>query len=65
MREREREFCNIFSTSNVGCFSALQLWDVSSGRIYEGVIRKGDFIINVNTGKKIKVRSDLVVCVAA
>ncbi|XP_048334616.2 elongation factor G-2, mitochondrial [Ziziphus jujuba] len=24
-------------------------------RIYEGVIRKGDFIINVNTGKKIKV----------
>ncbi|OIV89501.1 hypothetical protein TanjilG_20435 [Lupinus angustifolius] len=23
-------------------------------RIYEGVIRKGDFIINVNTGKKIK-----------
>ncbi|MED6184041.1 Elongation factor G-2, mitochondrial [Stylosanthes scabra] len=24
-------------------------------RIYEGVIRKGEFIINVNTGKKIKV----------
>ncbi|KAG1334998.1 elongation factor G, mitochondrial [Cocos nucifera] len=24
-------------------------------RIYEGVIRKGDFMINVNTGKKIKV----------
>ncbi|KAJ7962082.1 Elongation factor G, mitochondrial [Quillaja saponaria] len=24
-------------------------------RIYEGVIRKGDFIININTGKKIKV----------
>lgn len=24
-------------------------------RIYEGVIRKGDFIVNVNTGKKIKV----------
>ncbi|CAA7392090.1 unnamed protein product [Spirodela intermedia] len=24
-------------------------------RIYEGIIRKGDFIINVNTGKKIKV----------
>ncbi|TMW97665.1 hypothetical protein EJD97_005174 [Solanum chilense] len=24
-------------------------------RIYEGVIRKGDFIINVNTGKKIKI----------
>ncbi|KAL6965073.1 Elongation factor G-1, mitochondrial [Sarracenia purpurea var. burkii] len=24
-------------------------------RIYEGVIKKGDFIINVNTGKKIKV----------
>lgn len=24
-------------------------------RIYEGLIRKGDFIINVNTGKKIKV----------
>ncbi|KAF8042148.1 hypothetical protein BT93_A0685 [Corymbia citriodora subsp. variegata] len=24
-------------------------------RIYEGVIRKGDFIINVNTGKKVKV----------
>ncbi|OWM80153.1 hypothetical protein CDL15_Pgr019317 [Punica granatum] len=24
-------------------------------RIYEGVIRKGDFIINVNTGKKLKV----------
>lgn len=24
-------------------------------RIYEGVIRKGDFIINVNSGKKIKV----------
>ncbi|XP_072999399.1 elongation factor G, mitochondrial [Typha latifolia] len=24
-------------------------------RIYEGVIRKGDFIINVNTGKRIKV----------
>ena len=24
-------------------------------RIYEGVIRKGDFIINVNTGKKNKV----------
>ncbi|WOL08368.1 elongation factor G, mitochondrial [Canna indica] len=24
-------------------------------RIYEGVIRKGDFLINVNTGKKIKV----------
>lgn len=26
-------------------------------RIYEGVIRKGDFIQNVNTGKKIKVRT--------
>jgi len=25
-------------------------------RIYDGVIRKGDFIYNVNTGKKIKVR---------
>lgn len=25
-------------------------------RIYNGVIRKGNFIINVNTGKKIKVR---------
>ncbi|CAN1844453.1 Elongation factor G-2, mitochondrial [Linum perenne] len=24
-------------------------------RIYEGVIRKGDFVINVNTGKRIKV----------
>ncbi|KAI0500643.1 hypothetical protein KFK09_018859 [Dendrobium nobile] len=24
-------------------------------RIYEGIIRKGDFIININTGKKIKV----------
>ncbi|KAK8466650.1 hypothetical protein PHAVU_008G157300, partial [Phaseolus vulgaris] len=24
-------------------------------RIYEGVIRKGDFIVNVNTGKRIKV----------
>ncbi|KAK3014537.1 hypothetical protein RJ639_008311 [Escallonia herrerae] len=24
-------------------------------RIYEGVIRKGDFIININTGKKVKV----------
>ncbi|GLU00402.1 hypothetical protein SLE2022_177760 [Rubroshorea leprosula] len=24
-------------------------------RIYEGVIRKGDFIVNINTGKKIKV----------
>ncbi|KAG8391576.1 hypothetical protein BUALT_Bualt01G0201900 [Buddleja alternifolia] len=24
-------------------------------RIYEGVIKKGDFIINVNTGKKVKV----------
>lgn len=24
-------------------------------RIYEGVIRKGDFVINVNTGKKLKV----------
>ncbi|GFZ00668.1 translation elongation factor EFG/EF2 protein [Actinidia rufa] len=24
-------------------------------RIYEGVIKKGDFVINVNTGKKIKV----------
>ncbi|KAJ8573360.1 hypothetical protein K7X08_009871 [Anisodus acutangulus] len=24
-------------------------------RTYEGAIRKGDFIINVNTGKKIKV----------
>ncbi|KAK4760233.1 hypothetical protein SAY87_023364 [Trapa incisa] len=24
-------------------------------RIYEGIIRKGDFIINVNTGKKLKV----------
>ncbi|KAL7258624.1 hypothetical protein ACSBR1_004693 [Camellia fascicularis] len=24
-------------------------------RIYEGVIKKGDFIININTGKKIKV----------
>jgi len=24
-------------------------------RIYQGVIRKGDFITNVNTGKKIKV----------
>ncbi|KAF5197443.1 Elongation factor g protein [Thalictrum thalictroides] len=24
-------------------------------RIYEGVIRKGDFIVNVNTGKKLKV----------
>lgn len=24
-------------------------------RIYEGVVRKGDFMINVNTGKKIKV----------
>ncbi|XP_030500193.2 elongation factor G-2, mitochondrial [Cannabis sativa] len=24
-------------------------------RIYEGIIRKGDFIINVNTGKKVKV----------
>ncbi|KAG9447830.1 hypothetical protein H6P81_013958 [Aristolochia fimbriata] len=24
-------------------------------RVYEGVIRKGDFIINVNTGKKVKV----------
>lgn len=28
---------------------------LTSLRIYEGVIRKGDFIINVNTGKKIKV----------
>ncbi|KAF2283191.1 hypothetical protein GH714_043521 [Hevea brasiliensis] len=26
-------------------------------RIYEGVIRKGDFIVNINTGKKIKVSS--------
>ena len=25
-------------------------------RVYEGIIRKGDFIVNVNTGKKIKVR---------
>ncbi|KHG12060.1 hypothetical protein F383_19392 [Gossypium arboreum] len=24
-------------------------------RVYEGVIRKGDFIVNINTGKKIKV----------
>jgi elongation factor G len=24
-------------------------------RVYEGVIKKGDFIINVNTGKRIKV----------
>ncbi|XP_026407135.1 elongation factor G-1, mitochondrial-like [Papaver somniferum] len=24
-------------------------------RIYEGIIRKGDFILNVNTGKKIKI----------
>ncbi|KAE8660429.1 Elongation factor G [Hibiscus syriacus] len=24
-------------------------------RVYEGVVRKGDFIVNVNTGKKIKV----------
>lgn len=24
-------------------------------RVYEGVIRKGDFIVNVNTGKKIKI----------
>ncbi|RYR23736.1 hypothetical protein Ahy_B02g057223 [Arachis hypogaea] len=24
-------------------------------RIYEGVIRKGEFVINLNTGKKIKV----------
>ncbi|KAF7151284.1 hypothetical protein RHSIM_Rhsim02G0217000 [Rhododendron simsii] len=27
-------------------------------RIYEGVIRRGDSIINVNTGKKVKVSSD-------
>ncbi|XP_065873260.1 elongation factor G-2, mitochondrial isoform X1 [Euphorbia lathyris] len=24
-------------------------------RIYEGIIRKGDFIVNINTGKKIKI----------
>ncbi|KAJ4850105.1 Elongation factor G-1, mitochondrial [Turnera subulata] len=24
-------------------------------RVYEGIIRKGDFIVNINTGKKIKV----------
>ncbi|KAK8573384.1 hypothetical protein V6N13_100184 [Hibiscus sabdariffa] len=24
-------------------------------RVYEGIVRKGDFIVNVNTGKKIKV----------
>ncbi|KAJ0053498.1 hypothetical protein Pint_00153 [Pistacia integerrima] len=30
-------------------------------RIYEGVIRKGDFIINVNTGKRIKVSSRHVI----
>ncbi|KAJ6347627.1 hypothetical protein OIU76_004163 [Salix suchowensis] len=33
-----------------GCFGQLTYL-----RIYEGVIRKGDFIINVNTGKKIKI----------
>ncbi|KAL0379720.1 UNVERIFIED_CONTAM: Elongation factor G-2, mitochondrial [Sesamum angustifolium] len=29
-------------------------------RIYEGVIKKGDFIVNVNTGKKVKVTIELV-----
>ncbi|KAE8721411.1 Elongation factor G [Hibiscus syriacus] len=28
---------------------------LEEGRVYEGVVQKGDFIVNVNTGKKIKV----------
>uniref|UniRef100_A0A6N2KBK8 Tr-type G domain-containing protein n=1 Tax=Salix viminalis TaxID=40686 RepID=A0A6N2KBK8_SALVM len=34
---------------------AFKLEEGRFGQIYEGVIRKGDFIININTGKKIKI----------
>lgn len=37
--------------NNQGFFPLILLLE----RIYEGVIRKGEFIINVNTGKKLKV----------
>lgn len=36
-------------------FRFLSVIDWNWCRIYEGVIKKGDFIYNINIGKKIKV----------